>query len=123
MPEPESLQYVHTVISYRAPFHPLTDHQAQEAARYWRRRFSIAQHVVVERISRFQVTGEDGHPGWPLIGVVYDTDLATIYHTRALTVEDIVHELLHVQNPSWSESEVVHATGWVVRSLKSPLSG
>ncbi len=31
---------------------------------------------------------------------------AIIYHDRPLTEEDIVHELLHVKNPDWSEDQV-----------------
>lgn len=32
--------------------------------------------------------------------------IATIYHDRPLTEEDIVHELLHIRHPQWSEKEV-----------------
>ena len=35
-----------------------------------------------------------------------DTCIATIYHDRPLLEEDIVHELLHVKNPNWSEDQV-----------------
>lgn len=76
----------------------------------WRDFLSIAQVVETERISPFQVTGEDGQPGAALIGVTYDAWRATIYHTRALTAEDIIHELLHVARPQWSEAMVVHDT-------------
>jgi hypothetical protein len=31
---------------------------------------------------------------------------ATIYHDRELTERDIIHELLHVRNPSWGEDRV-----------------
>lgn len=119
MSEPESLQHVHTQISHRAPLQPLTDDQARDAAHFWRQRLRIPQRIILERISRFQVTGEDGRPGWSLVGVVYDTHIATIYHTRILTLEDIVHELLHVQNPSWTESRVVYQTQEIVDSLRS----
>jgi hypothetical protein len=63
-----------------------------------------------------QVTDEHGRPGVGLIGVVFDARAATIYHTRALTHEDVMHEPLHVAHPTWT----VHATtlGWrdLVRS-------
>src|SRR5260221_11167932 len=74
----------------------------------------ICQAVRTERISRFQVTDERGRPGAALIGVVFDAERATIYHTRTLTAEDVLHELLHVAHPSWSEAAVVRATtrGW-----------
>ena len=35
-----------------------------------------------------------------------DTRIATIYHDRDLTEEDIVHELLHVKYPDWTEDQV-----------------
>jgi hypothetical protein len=74
----------------------------------------ITHTVHTVRISRFQVTDEHGRPGAGLIGVVFDARCATIYHTRALTPEDLVHELLHVAHATWSEATVVHATtlGW-----------
>lgn len=30
----------------------------------------------------------------------------TIYHDRPLTEEDVVHELLHIKYPDWSEDQV-----------------
>ena len=74
----------------------------------------ISQAVETARISRFQVTDEHSRPGAALIGVVFDTQRAIIYHTRTLTPEDVLHELLHVAHPTWSEAAVVHATtlGW-----------
>ena len=35
-----------------------------------------------------------------------DTRIATIYHDRDLTEEDIVHELLDVKYPDWTEDQV-----------------
>jgi hypothetical protein len=77
----------------------------------------ISQGVRTERISRFQVTDEHGRPGAALIGVVFCAQWVTIYHTRALTPEDVLHELLHVAHPNWSEAAVVRATthGWPLR--------
>lgn len=42
------------------------------------------------------------------IGIVSSEDAlnATIFHDRELTEEDIVHELLHVKYPDWSEYQV-----------------
>lgn len=31
---------------------------------------------------------------------------ATIFHDRPLTEEDIVHELLHIKHPDWSEEQI-----------------
>ena len=46
------------------------------------------------------------------IGINYDLAKkeGTIYHSRQLTEEDIVHELLHVTNPEWSEDQVNEET-------------
>ena len=76
----------------------------------WREYFEIPQSVATEHISRFQVTGETGRAGAALIGVTFDATRAIIYHTRALTVEDLIHELLHVAHPLWSEAQVVYET-------------
>jgi hypothetical protein len=80
----------------------------------WREYLEISQVVRTERIDRFQVTDERGRPGAGLIGVVFDAHHASIYHTRTLTPEDVLHELLHVAHPTWSEAAVVRATtrGW-----------
>ena len=40
------------------------------------------------------------------VHVDQDTSIATIYHDRDLTEEDIIHELLHVKYPDWTEEEV-----------------
>lgn len=76
----------------------------------WKEKFGINLPVVTKKISRKEVTGEDGRPGASLVGVVIENDCAIILHTRKLTEEDIVHELLHVAHPSWTEEEVVLAT-------------
>lgn len=88
----------------------------------WSTFFDISHTVTTQRISRFQVTGEDGHAGAALIGVTCETNIATIYHTRALTVEDLIHELLHVAHPDWSESHVVYETErmWRPRLILPP---
>jgi len=46
------------------------------------------------------------------IGINYDLDKkkGTIYHSRDLTEEDIVHELLHTANPEWTEDQVNEET-------------
>jgi hypothetical protein len=82
---------------------------------FWRGRLGIGQRVGCERISPFQVTSASGRPGCGLVGVVYDAGAATIYHTRALTAEDIVHELLHVAHPPWTEAMVVAETERLLR--------
>ena len=88
----------------------------------WRAYFNISQLVATERISPLQVTGERGRPGCGLVGVTFDVWHATIYHTRGLTTEDLIHELLHVAHPLWSEARVVLETERLWRpGLRLPL--
>lgn len=88
----------------------LSDTEACEAVRGWQEALGVTQRVSLTRVARSQVTGAEGRRGCSLVGVVYDALGATIYHTRALTAEDVVHELLHVRHPDWSESRVVEET-------------
>jgi len=78
--------------------------------RFWTKHFGISLTVRLERISIWHVTGENGRPGCSLIGVFWNEQEACILHTRRLTEEDIVHELLHVAHPDWSEEAVVMET-------------
>ena len=86
-----------------------------EAARHWlgvwTRRLGVTRAVRTERTSVWHVTREDGRRGCSLVGVVLRPgDEAVIYHTRRLTEEDVVHELLHVAHPDWDEAAVVRET-------------
>jgi len=36
----------------------------------------------------------------------HNTRTATIYHDRELTERDVIHELLHIKFPKWSEEQV-----------------
>ena len=89
----------------------------------WRRRLGVTQQVELVRISPRQVTGEKGQPGCSLVGVTYDAATAVIYHTRAVTIEDIVHELLHVAYPALSEAAVVAETARLVGDAPATGSG
>lgn len=84
---------------------------------YIRQRLELRHRIETERISRWQVTDEHGRPGGSLVGVARDGDRACIFHTRALTLEDIVHELLHVRHPDWPEDEVNRVTAAIVGEL------
>ena len=46
------------------------------------------------------------------VGIMPSKDAlhATIFHDRKLTEEDIIHELLHVKYPDWSEDQVNEET-------------
>lgn len=87
----------------------------------WRARLGVTQAVRCVAISQFQVVGENGEPGAELVGVVYDGREAVIYHTRGLQVDDVVHELLHVRHPDWSEARVVAETARLAPDLSSPV--
>jgi hypothetical protein len=86
---------------------------------YLRREMRLAAKVRLERISRWQVTDERGKPGSSLVGVVNNRNEACIFHTRRLTVDDLVHELLHVRHPEWDETRVVERTNAVMAELVS----
>jgi len=75
-----------------------------------RARLGVRQPVRLERISPHQVVDHSGRRGRSLVGVSYDEHEARIYHTRALTLDDLVHELLHVAHPEWGEADVVSET-------------
>ena len=91
-----------------------TDRRDDERAKVlllkWMRRLRIGIPVRTERTSIWQVVGESGRAGCSLVGVVFDERTGCIYHTRRLKEEDIVHELLHVAHPDWSEASVVAET-------------
>ncbi|WP_158435196.1 hypothetical protein [Nitrososphaera viennensis] len=79
---------------------------------YWKERLGIDDYAVItERISLFQVSDDYCRVGNSFVGVCADHDekVACIYHTRRLREDDIVHELLHVRHPSWTEDEVNRA--------------
>lgn len=90
---------------------PLPDTAAREAAAEWQAHLGIRQEVRLERVTPAQVSDRTGRRGCSLVGVVYDVESARIFHTRLLTSEDIVHELLHVAHPDWPESQVCFETG------------
>ena len=66
--------------------------------------------ITTEAIERKSVTYERGVPAQDryFVGIQpnHDIKTAVIYHDRDLTEEDVVHELLHVANPDWSEKQV-----------------
>jgi hypothetical protein len=88
----------------------LAETEAPLVVEHWRAALGVRHAVRLERIDCQQVTDERGARGCSLVGVVYDAETACIYHTRALTPEDVVHELLHVAHPGWSEEAVVQET-------------
>jgi len=70
--------------------------------------------IITVGISESQVWDEKYDPnpiGHEFVGIEYfkENKKATIYHTRQLKEEDILHELLHVRYPDWSEKQVCDA--------------
>ena len=81
----------------------------QEMIEFWKSQFYLQDwEIKNEPISIFQVADEYCRVGNQLVGIVKNAQdkVATIYHTRKLREEDIVHELLHVRYPDWSEDQV-----------------
>jgi hypothetical protein len=97
----------------------LRDEEAGEALQGWGRVLGVQKPVRLDRILHTQVTNERGRLGCSLVGVVCDADAARIYHTRSLTAEDIVHELLHVAWPTWDEDQVTQETERLLRRVAS----
>lgn len=65
-------------------------------------------------------------PGHEFVGIHIDPSnkQGTIYHTRDLCEDDVVHELLHVRFPSWSEKKVDQWTADLVEDQRpGPIGG
>ena len=79
--------------------------------------------ILCESISKDQVVDEmeENTHGHEFVGIHIDcrNKIGTIYHTRKLKEDDILHELLHVRFHSWSEEKV---NFWTDLLLKSPKS-
>ena len=93
---------------------PLPDPEAQAALGRWAEALGVARDVQLARVDRRQVTDHRGRRGGSLVGVTVREREATLYHTRRLMAEDLVHELLHVGYPDWSERTVVQETARIL---------
>lgn len=69
--------------------------------------------VKTEAILSKQVTYPKDLKVKEFIGV--DIKEKIIYHTRPLTEEDIVHELLHIKLPNVSEKDIVALTNILIK--------
>ena len=56
---------------------------------------------------------------WCFKDIDFKNKTGTIFHTRELNEEDILHELLHVRFNSWSEEKV---NFWTELLMKTPKS-
>ena len=90
----------------------------------WQALLGISDWVILfEPISENQVVDEsEGNTsGHEFVGIQinFKKQIGTIYHTRKLNEDDIVHELLHVAFPIWSEEKV---NFWTELLMKTPKS-
>jgi len=95
--------------------------------RKWQTAMGIADwEVGCEPIAEMQVVDalKGGTPGHEFVGISIDVEKkeATIHHTRSLVEEDIIHELLHVRYPEWSEDEVNSCTDCLMSDLLSDVA-
>lgn len=67
---------------------------------YWQKTLGLEGYqVVFERHHKLQMTRENGEPGCNIVGVNKEEGVITIFATRPLREDDVVHELLHVKYP------------------------
>ena len=79
----------------------------------WQKEFQLHNYkITCERISVHQVSDDNCKRGHEFVGIHADhiNYTAYLYHTRKLHIDDIIHELLHVKYPSWTEETVNHET-------------
>jgi hypothetical protein len=80
---------------------------------FWQDALGLQDYLIlVERISIWQVVGENGRIGASLVGVVVDrkSKVASLVHTRTLREDDILHELCHIKHPDLEHQEVEYET-------------
>lgn len=78
---------------------------------YWKSFLGIKKWLIsCESISEMQVVDALAHDtcGHEFVGISinFDKKIGIIHHTRPLKEDDIIHELLHVRYPKWSEKKV-----------------
>ena len=84
----------------------------------WLKKLELTDWTVkLEPLDNEQVLCDCPPEDCYFIGVKYDlnTKHAVIYHDRDLTEEDVVHELLHIKNPFWSEDQVNEETNKLLK--------
>lgn len=73
--------------------------------------------IYTEKVSRDQVTADDGNREFVGICVNQEEKICFLYHTRDLTDEDVVHELIHVAYPEFTEEEVSISTARLLGTI------
>ena len=89
----------------------------------WKNLLSLKKWTVItESIDPNAVTYDNDCPDKDryFVGIEADRNggIATIYHDRPLIEEYIVHELLHVKYPGWSEDQVNKETSRLLNQNK-----
>ena len=84
--------------------------------RFWKEAFELNEwNIAVTKIDPESVTYPDDIDECDryYVGIEphHIDKIATIYHDRDLTERDIIHELLHVRFPDWTEDEVSEMEG------------
>jgi len=79
--------------------------------RFWKEAFELNEwDITLKKIDPDSVTYPDDIDECDryYVGIEphHIDKIATIYHDRDLTERDIIHELLHVRFPHWTEDEV-----------------
>jgi len=85
----------------------------------WQSLLDIPHWIIIcEPIDEMQVMDDlkGDVPGHEFVGIAIDfvNRSGIIYHTRTLQDDDIVHELLHVRFPKWSEQTVNYWTDLII---------
>lgn len=88
---------------------------AYEQIDHWKTVFGITDwDIICTVIDEMQVIDiwEGETPGHEFVGIErnFSTRTGIIYHTRPLEEDDIIHELLHIRYPEWSEEKVAFWT-------------
>ncbi len=79
----------------------------------WQKELQLHDYkITCERISIHQVCDDSCKRGHEFVGILADhiNCTAYLYHTRKLHMDDIIHELLHVKYPTWTEGQVNRET-------------
>jgi hypothetical protein len=84
----------------------------------WQEKLQLQHYqIVCQRIRTHQVCDNSDKRGHEFVGICTDHNSfsACLYHTRKLHIDDLVHELLHVKYPLWSEKQVNDETERILK--------
>ena len=100
----------------------MSDIKLPEVIEYWKNQLQIQHYQIrCERIATHQVCGDFGKRGHEFVGICtnHANCSAHLFHTRKLKMDDIVHELLHVKYPKWSENQINQETERILMQEKN----